>query len=101
MHHWPLTISNDVAALAIKPLEGDVLVEARARLAQLDALDDQRRAREAAKSGLESFAYNTRETFEDREDDIAVRATRGDAHAAAPASACSLNHRPPGLLLVC
>lgn len=70
VHRFPLTITLDKEALAIKPLEGDTLLDAKARLQQLDAIDDERKQREEAKNGLESFAYTTRDKFEEYEEQI-------------------------------
>lgn len=71
VHRFPLTISRDVDALAIRPFGGELRDAAIARLAALDAVDEERRKREEAKNGLESYVYATRDRLEENEEGIA------------------------------
>lgn len=74
VHRRALTVTENNAAFALRPMSATELKDSRDKLAELQRLDEYRAAKAAAKNNLESYVLQLRAKFND-DDDLALVCT--------------------------
>jgi len=74
VHRRALTVTENNAAFALRPMSATELKDSRDKLAELQRLDEYRAAKAAAKNNLESYVLQLRAKFNDN-DDLALVCT--------------------------
>ncbi len=75
LHRVRLVVKADDTALTVRPLSDEELQASKAVLAELQAVDDERAARGAAKSSLESYIYASRGKMGELYDEVEAVST--------------------------